>query len=71
VTLQTTLDLLKLTPEDRFVVTESGIFTPEDVSLMMSNHVNAFLVGEAFMRQPDPGLELARVFASPAFGCSA
>jgi len=41
------------------------------VSLMMSNHVNAFLVGEAFMRQPDPGAELARVFASPASGCSA
>jgi indole-3-glycerol phosphate synthase len=71
VTLQTTLDLLKLMPEDRFVVTESGIFTPEDVSLMMSNHVNAFLVGEAFMRQPDPGVELARVFASQASGYSA
>ncbi len=62
VTLQTTLDLLKVLPEDRFVVTESGIFTPEDVKLMQDNDVHAFLVGEAFMRQPDPGTELARVF---------
>ena len=63
VTLQTTLDLIKVLPEDRFVVTESGIFTPEDVKLMQSHDVHAFLVGEAFMRQPDPGAELARVFA--------
>lgn len=62
VTLQTTLDLLKVLPEDRFVVTESGIFTPEDVKLMQDHDVHAFLVGEAFMRQPDPGAELARVF---------
>lgn len=64
VSLQTTLDLLKVLPDDRFVVTESGIFTPEDVKLMMDHSVNAFLVGEAFMRQPDPGAELARVFFS-------
>jgi indole-3-glycerol phosphate synthase len=63
VTLQTTLDLLKVLPDDRFVITESGIFTPEDVKLMQDNDVHAFLVGEAFMRQPDPGAELARVFA--------
>lgn len=63
VTLQTTLDLLEKMPEDRFVITESGIFTPEDVALMRSHHVNGFLVGEAFMRQVDPGAELARVFA--------
>jgi indole-3-glycerol phosphate synthase len=44
------------------VVTESGIFTPEDVALMRSHDVHTFLVGEAFMRQPDPGAELARVF---------
>ena len=62
VTLQTTLDLLKILPEDRFVITESGIFTPEDVKLMRDNDVHTFLVGEAFMRQPDPGAELARVF---------
>lgn len=63
VTLQTTLDLLQKMPDDRCVVTESGIFTAEDVALMRSHDVHTFLVGEAFMRQPDPGAELARVFA--------
>ncbi len=63
VTLETTLGLLARIPQDRIVVTESGIFTPEDVALMRRNDVHTFLVGEAFMRQPDPGLELARVFA--------
>lgn len=63
VSLQTTLDLLPKIPGDRCVVTESGIFTPEDVALMRSHDVHTFLVGEAFMRQPDPGAELARVFA--------
>ena len=62
VTLQTTLDLLEKCPEDRLVVTESGIFTIEDVALMRGNNVHTFLVGEAFMRQPDPGLELLKVF---------
>ena len=62
VTLQTTLDLLENLPEDRFVITESGIFTPEDVALMRSNNVNGFLVGEAFMRQDDPGAEFKKVF---------
>jgi indole-3-glycerol phosphate synthase len=62
VTLDTTLGLLSCIPEDRIVVTESGIFTPEDVALMRRHHVDTFLVGEAFMRQPDPGAELARVF---------
>ena len=62
VTLDTTLDLLPRIPQDRIVVTESGIFTPDDVALMRRNHVHTFLVGEAFMRQPDPGVELARVF---------
>ncbi len=63
VTLQTTLDLLENLPEDRFVITESGIFTPEDVALMREHDVHTFLVGEAMMRQPDPGAELARLFA--------
>ncbi|MBU3736944.1 MAG: indole-3-glycerol phosphate synthase TrpC [Methylobacterium sp.] len=62
VTLQTTLDLLSRIPDDRVVVTESGIFTPDDVALMRRHKVHTFLVGEAFMRQPDPGVELARVF---------
>jgi indole-3-glycerol phosphate synthase len=62
VTLETTLGLLARVPDDRCVVTESGIFTPDDVALMRINDVQTFLVGEAFMRQPDPGAELARVF---------
>jgi indole-3-glycerol phosphate synthase len=45
------------------VVTESGILRPEDVALMRSQGVHAFLVGEAFMRAPEPGGELARLFA--------
>ena len=63
VTLDTTLGLLERIPADKIVVTESGIFTPEDVALMRKNKVHTFLVGEAFMRQPEPGVELARVFS--------
>lgn len=63
VTLQTTLGLLDRLPDDRIIVTESGIFTAEDVKLMRDNHVHTFLVGEAFMRQAEPGDELAKVFA--------
>lgn len=64
VTLDTTLGLLTRIPADRIVVTESGIFTREDVALMRQNNVHTFLVGEAFMRQTDPGEELAKVFAA-------
>jgi indole-3-glycerol phosphate synthase len=63
VSLQTTLDLLPRIPKDRIVVTESGILKAEDVKLMRSHQVHAFLVGEAFMRAEDPGVELSRVFA--------
>ncbi len=63
VTLQTTLDLRDAVPRDRLLVTESGITAPADVSLMRGNGVHAFLVGETFMRAPEPGLELARLFA--------
>src|SRR6056300_357973 len=62
VTLQTTLDLLVRIPDDYLVVTESGILAPEDVALMRENQVNAFLVGEAFMRADDPGQRLAQLF---------
>jgi len=62
VSLRTTLDLLGRIGRDRTVVTESGILAPEDVRTMRSAGVNAFLVGEAFMRVPDPGAELARLF---------
>ena len=63
VTLDTTLGLLARIPAHKIVVTESGIFTQADVALMRQNHVHTFLVGEAFMRQPEPGVELAKVFA--------
>ncbi|MDO8464360.1 MAG: indole-3-glycerol phosphate synthase TrpC [Gallionella sp.] len=62
VSLQTTLDLLPHIPSNRIIVTESGILKAEDVRLMRGNRVNAFLVGEAFMRADDPGTELAKVF---------
>lgn len=62
VTLDTTLGLLARIPADRIVVTESGILKPEDVALMRAHRVDAFLVGEAFMRAPSPGEELARLF---------
>ncbi len=62
VTLQTTLDLLPRIPQKRIVVTESGILRAEDVRLMRQHQVQTFLVGEAFMRADDPGVELAKVF---------
>lgn len=60
--LETTLDLLKLIPAGRIVVTESGIATPEDVARMRARGVQAFLVGEAFMRSADPGQALRSLF---------
>jgi indole-3-glycerol phosphate synthase len=63
VSLNTTLDLLERVPPDRLVITESGILKPEDVALMRKHEVHAFLVGEAFMRAPEPGAEMARLFA--------
>lgn len=62
VTLDTTLGLLKQVPADRLLVTESGILGPADVARMREAQVNAFLVGEAFMRAPDPGAALAALF---------
>jgi indole-3-glycerol phosphate synthase len=64
--LDVTLGLLKRLPPDRIVITESGILQPADVSLMRDNGVDCFLVGEAFMRAPDPGAELARLFGVSA-----
>jgi indole-3-glycerol phosphate synthase len=64
VSLQTTLGQLDRIPADRIVVTESGILGPEDVALMTAHGVHAFLVGEAFMRAPDPGAQLARLFST-------
>jgi indole-3-glycerol phosphate synthase len=64
--LDVTLGLLKRIPPDRIVITESGILQPEDVSVMRANGVDCFLIGEAFMRAPDPGVELARLFTASA-----
>jgi indole-3-glycerol phosphate synthase len=60
--LDTTIDLLQQIPDEHIVVTESGIHTQEDVRRMRQNGVNAFLVGEAFMRADDPGVKLAELF---------
>jgi len=62
VTLDTTIGLLPRIPAERLVVTESGILGPQDVKRMRDANVHAFLVGEAFMRAPDPGTELRRLF---------
>jgi indole-3-glycerol phosphate synthase len=63
VTLDTTLALLPRVPADRVLVTESGILGAADVARMRGANVNAFLVGEAFMRAADPGAALAQLFA--------
>ncbi len=63
VSLQTTLDMLPAVPSDRLLVTESGILSSDDVKRMREAHVNAFLVGEAFMRAAEPGEALAKLFA--------
>jgi indole-3-glycerol phosphate synthase len=63
VKLDTTLGMLKDIPADRLPVTESGILRKEDVKRMRDAGVNAFLVGEAFMRAPEPGLALAELFS--------
>lgn len=63
VSLQTTLDLLPHVPADRLLVTESGILSADDVKRMREAQVNAFLVGEAFMRADEPGEALAKLFA--------
>jgi indole-3-glycerol phosphate synthase len=63
VSLSNTLDLLPQVPADRLLVTESGILGADDVRTMRTAGVHAFLVGEAFMRAPDPGVALASLFA--------
>ncbi len=62
VSLDTTLTLLPAVPPDRLLVTESGVLATVDVQRMRSAGVNTFLVGEAFMRAPDPGAALAGLF---------
>ncbi len=65
-TLDTTLGLLAKVPGDRLVITESGILGPQDVEKMRKRDVHGFLVGEAFMRAADPGVELERLFGKAA-----
>jgi len=65
-TLDTTLGLLQKIPQDRLVITESGILSVADVARMRAHEVHAFLVGEAFMRATDPGSELERLFGKAA-----
>lgn len=60
--LETSLNLLPALPADRLLVTESGILQPDDAQRMHDQGIRAFLVGEAFMRAPDPGLALASLF---------
>ena len=62
--LETTLELLSHIPDDRIVITESGIHTRDDVVLMRERNVHAFLVGEAFMRADDPGEKLSELFSA-------
>ena len=62
--LQTTINLLNKIPSEKIVVTESGILSKDDVKLMKTHNVNAFLVGEAFMRVDDPGLGLSSLFST-------
>ncbi|GAA3910315.1 indole-3-glycerol phosphate synthase TrpC [Litoribacillus peritrichatus] len=63
VSLENTYQLLDRIPDDRIVVTESGIVVAQDVADMRAHQVNAFLVGEAFMRAENPGDELAKLFS--------
>lgn len=59
--LETTLELLAQIPEGVMVVSESGLHKPEDIQRLRSHNVHAFLIGEAFMRQPDPGVALKQM----------
>ncbi len=61
--LKTTLDLKQQIPDDRIIITESGIHTHDDVQLMLDNEIYAFLVGEVFMRAESPGQKMRELFA--------
>jgi indole-3-glycerol phosphate synthase len=62
VTLQTTIDLIDKISDDKIIITESGITSKADVEMMHKNNVFGFLVGEAFMRHPNPGQQLKEFF---------
>lgn len=61
--LRTTLDLIPEIPDDKVIITESGINTSDDIKTMIDQGVFGFLVGETFMRAPDPGQKLQELFA--------
>jgi indole-3-glycerol phosphate synthase len=61
--LQTTLDLQQDIPDDRLIITESGIHTKDDVRLMLDNEIYTFLVGEAFMKAEFPGQKMRELFS--------
>ncbi len=63
-TLDTTLDLLSTIPEGKIVVSESGIHTPDDIAVLRAHDVNVFLIGEAFMRETDPGAALSSLMTA-------
>ena len=62
--LETTLDLLPHVPQDRTLITESGIGAAADMAMMMRRGVHGFLIGETFMRAPEPGAALARMLSA-------
>ena len=62
VTLQTTIDLIDKISDDKIIITESGITSKADIEMMHENNVFGFLVGEAFMRHPNPGQQLKEFF---------
>ena len=66
--LETTLDLLPHVPADRLLITESGIGGPGDMRMMMDRGVYGFLIGETFMRAPEPGAELRNMLRGAAGG---
>ena len=62
VNLQTTIDLLSEISDDKLIITESGISSKSDVEMMHQNNVFGFLIGEAFMKHPNPGQKLKELF---------
>ena len=62
--MRMTLALLPRIPDDKMIITESGITTAQDVRLMLDNNVQSFLVGETFMRAPEPGVALQTLFGN-------
>ena len=60
--LETSVHLGKQIPQDRIIISESGIHSSQDISMLRENGINTFLIGEAFMRRENPGAEMKRMF---------